>query len=141
MPEKRPLALIHRRSGDPARIQCLGPYGLEPLVDPEEEGAATLYRVTIPPHQRTAVSYHRVAEEYYFVLAGKGAAILDGKEHPLAAGDFLRLPPGTTHAFVTGEEPLDMLDIHTPGSWPDRDVYFPEGTAPEGFGDAGGPGG
>jgi quercetin dioxygenase-like cupin family protein len=135
MPKKPPLTLIHRRSGDAARIQWLGPYGLEPLVDREEEGAATAYRVTIPPHQRTSVSYHRVAEECYFVLAGTGTAILDGKEHRLAAGDFLRLPPGTTHGFVTGDGPLEMLDIHTPGSWPDRDVYFPEGAAPEGFAD------
>jgi hypothetical protein len=27
-----------------------------------------------------------------------------------------------------------MLDIHTPGSRPDRDVYFIDGPAPEGFG-------
>jgi len=27
------------------------------------------------------------------------------------------------------------LDIHTPGSRPDRDVYFVDGRIPEGFGD------
>ena len=43
------------------------------------------------------------------------------------------LPPGTTHGFVTGDEPLEMLDIHTPGSRPDRDVYFVDGATPEGF--------
>ena len=36
------------------------------------------------------------------------------------------------HGFVTANEPLDMLDIHTPGCRPDRDVYF-VGTIPEGF--------
>jgi mannose-6-phosphate isomerase-like protein (cupin superfamily) len=132
-PDNRPLVLIHRPSGDPARIQRLGPYAIESLIDPDEEGAGTAYRVSIGPHRRTRVSYHRLAEEYYFVLSGSGTAILDGREHPLAPGDFLRLPPGTTHGFATGDQPLEMLDVHTPGSRPDRDVYFTGGPPPEGF--------
>ena len=127
------MELLHRHSGDPARTQQLGPYILESLIDAGEESAGTAYRVRIAPHQRTGVSYHRVAEEYYYVLSGHGLAILDGREYPLAPGDFLRLPPGTTHGFVTGDEPLEMLDIHTPGSRPDRDVFFADGAAPEGF--------
>src|SRR5437868_14638225 len=118
------LALIHRASGDPQRVQRLGPYQIETLLAPAEEGAGTVYRVRIDPHQRTSVSYHKVAEEYYFVLAGRGTALLNGQPHPLRAGDFLRLPPGTTHGFVTEDEPLDMLDIHTPACRPDHDVYF-----------------
>ena len=110
----------------------LGPYQIETLLHPQEEGAGTVYRVRIEPHQRTAVSYHKIAEEYYFVIAGRGVAILDGQPHPLEAGDFLRLPPGCTHGFVTSADALDMLDVHTPGCRPDRDVYF-EGAIPEGF--------
>ncbi len=124
--------IIHRSSGNRQRCQSLGPYRIEALVDEEEEGAGTCYRVGIAPHQATTVSYHRVAEEYYFVLAGRGLAILDGQPYPLAAGDFLRLPPGTTHAFVTAEEPLELLDIHTPGCRPNRDTFF-LGAAPAGF--------
>jgi mannose-6-phosphate isomerase-like protein (cupin superfamily) len=131
-PKNPPLGLIHRRSGDPGRVQTLGPYAIESLIDPHEEGMGTAYRVRIGPNQRTAVSYHRLAEEYYYVLAGHGTAILDGREHALAPGDFLRLPPGTTHGFVTAAEPLEMLNLHSPGSRPDRDVYF-VGPVPEGF--------
>jgi quercetin dioxygenase-like cupin family protein len=133
MPDAKKLLLIHRHTPDAARRQHLGPYVIESLIEPDEEGAGTVYRVRIEPHERTAVSCHRIAEEYYFVLAGQGTAILDGIEHPLAAGDFLRLPPGTRHGFVTAEQSLEMLNIHTPGSRPDRDVYFDEGTRPEGF--------
>jgi quercetin dioxygenase-like cupin family protein len=125
--------VIHRRSNDPARTQALGPYRIEPLLDRQEEGAGTVYRVHIAARQTTTISYHRVAEEYYFVLAGSGTALLDGREYRLRAGDFLRLPPGTTHGFTAGEEGLDMLDIHTPGCRPDHDVYFVD-AAPEGFG-------
>ena len=136
---KNEVGVIHRRSGDPARAERLGPYVIEALLTEAEEGAGTVYRVRIEPHCRTSVSYHRVAEEYYYVLAGSGTAILNGQEHTLAAGDFLRLPPGTTHGFVTAEEPLEMLNIHTPGCRPNRDVYFVD-AVPDGFTPGAGPG-
>ena len=131
------MKLIHRHCGDPARTRQLGPYVLESLIDPEEEGAGTAYRVCIGPHERTSVSRHRIAEEYYYVVSGSGLALLDGREHRLAAGDFLRLPPGMAHGFVTEDDSLVMLDIHTPGSRPDRDVYFVDGPPPEGFAEQG----
>ena len=122
--------ILHRPSGIPANAQALGPYGIETLIEPAEEIHGTAYRVRIEPFQRTSVSYHKVAEEFYFVVAGSGMALLDGKEYPLKPGDFLRLPPGTTHGFVTEQEPLEMLDIHTPGCRPDHDVYFLAETPP-----------
>jgi mannose-6-phosphate isomerase-like protein (cupin superfamily) len=132
-PQQKALGIVHRRSGDPRRTQQLGPYRLETLIDPHEEGAGIVHRVYVAPHQRTSVSYHRIAEEFYYVITGTGTAILNGQEYRLSAGDFLRLPPGTTHGFVTAEEPLDMLDIQTPGCRPDHDVYFVDSLAPEGF--------
>lgn len=124
--------VIHRRSGDPKHSKKLGPYQIETLLSEVEEGAGTAYRVRIEPNQRTNISYHRIAEEFYFVIAGSGTAILNGREFVLKAGDFLRLPPGTTHGFVTSDEALEMLDIHTPGCRPNRDVYFVD-SRPDGF--------
>lgn len=129
----RKLGLIHRPSGDASKVQRLGPYAIESLIAPEEEGASTVYRVTVGPRERTRISYHRVAEELYFVVSGRGVALLDAEEHALSPGDLLRLPPGTTHGFVTADEPLVMLNIHTPGCRPDRDVYFSDGPPPDGF--------
>jgi len=126
-------AIIHRRSGDPDRTQQLGPYRLETLIDPHEERAGVVHRVFVAPGERTSVSYHRIAEEFYFVISGRGIAILNGREYGLGPGDFLRLPPGTTHGFLTADEPLDLLDIQVPGCRPDRDVYFVDGPPPEGF--------
>jgi mannose-6-phosphate isomerase-like protein (cupin superfamily) len=125
--------ILHVSSGDAAKAQALGPYRIETLIAPREEIHGTAYRVRIEPFQRTSVSYHKVAEEFYFVVAGTGTALLDGKEYPLKTGDFLRLPPGTTHGFVTEKEPLEMLDIHTPSCRPDHGVYFLAETPP-GFG-------
>ena len=132
-PQRPTLDIVHRRSGDPRRTQQLGPYRLETLIDPREEGAGIVHHVYVAPRERTSVSYHRIAEEFYYVISGSGIAILNGREYRLLAGDFLRLPPGTTHGFVTEDEPLEMLDIQIPGCRPDRDVYFVGGPPPEGF--------
>lgn len=130
------FGIIHRSSGHFKEAQCLGPYQLESLISPNEELTATVYRLRIAPRQTTATSFHRIAEEFYFVLSGRGIAVLNNEPYELQAGDFLRLPPGTTHRFITQEEPLEMLNIHCPGSRPDRDVYFVD-TPPPGFGAAG----
>lgn len=124
--------ILHHRASDVTSKQKLGSYEIESLIAPSEEAAGTVYRVRIEPHQKTSVSYHKIAEEFYYVLSGCGAAILNGETYELEVGDFLRLPPGTTHGFITQEQALVMLDIHTPGSRPDHDVYF-VGDAPHGF--------
>jgi len=128
--------ILHIQTGDEANVQRLGPYALESLIAEADEGAVTAYRVTIEPGSTTAISHHKIAEEIYYVLDGSGTALLDGEEFPLKTGDFLRLPPGTKHGFVTKDEPLVMLDIHSPGSRPDRDVYF-DGEPPSGFAENG----
>jgi mannose-6-phosphate isomerase-like protein (cupin superfamily) len=129
---KSPLRLLHVKISDDVPRVHLGPYGIETLIAEADEGAATVYRIRIEPNQRTNISYHLIAEEFYHVLSGSGIALLDGVEYKLQTGDFLRLPPGTTHGFITGDEELVMLDIHCPGSRPDRDVYF-VGETPRGF--------
>jgi mannose-6-phosphate isomerase-like protein (cupin superfamily) len=131
-----PLQVLHLPaapdSGGVSRIRKLGPYEIETLIEPAEEGAMTAYRIRIEANQRTGVSYHKVAEEIYIVTRGAAIALINGVERRLSRGDFLRLPPGTTHAFITGDEPIELIDIHSPGSRPDRDVYF-VGATPDGF--------
>jgi mannose-6-phosphate isomerase-like protein (cupin superfamily) len=128
------LRIIHQRAGSgSSQKQRLGPYEIEFLIPPEDEAAGTAYRVRIEPNQTTSVSYHKIAEEFYYVLSGCGTALLNHRPYEIQSGDFLRLPPGTTHAFITKDEPLVMLDIHAPGSRPDHDVFF-VGEVPKGFG-------
>jgi quercetin dioxygenase-like cupin family protein len=129
-----PLRILHVREDAPVSApQRLGPYQIESLIPLADEGAGTAYRVRIEPHSTTSVSYHKLAEEIYYVISGSGSALLNGERVELKQGDFLRLPPGTTHGFITQEDALVMLDLHSPGSRPNRDVYF-VGETPQGFG-------
>lgn len=126
------MKLVHRSSADPSRAKRLGPYEIESLIDPEEERAGTVYRVRIEAGQTTSQSYHARAEEYYYVLAGSGTIVLDGAPRTVRQGDFLRLPPGTVHAFITDAQAIELLNVHTPGCRPDRDTFFLDST-PDGF--------
>lgn len=128
------LRILHSHDDGAGLREQLGPYQIEALIAREDEGAGTAYRVRVAPHSMTSVSYHKLAEELYYVLSGYGVAVLNGERVELKTGDFLRLPPGTTHGFITDDDELVMLDIHSPGSRPDRDVYF-VGEVPVGFGD------
>ena len=121
---ERMKQVIHRASGLATNVHQFGPYQIEPLLTEAEEAAATVYRVRVEANQQTSTSYHQIAEEFYFVLSGTATAILDGTPQPLKPGDFLRLPPGTRHAFITKDEPLEMLDTHVPGCRPGRDTFF-----------------
>jgi len=124
--------IIFHSSNSELDPQQLGPYGLETFISEPDEIHMTAYRVTVRPHSSTAIGYHQDAEEIYYVLGGSGFAVLNGEERRIQTGDFFRLPPGTTHGFITTEEALVMLDIHSPGSRPDRDIYFTSET-PDGF--------
>ena len=88
--------IIVRTAGNEDALKQLGPYGIETLIMVDEEIRTTAYRVKVQAESSTSTSYHQIAEELYYVLAGEGVAILDGVEHELKVGVFLRLPPGLT---------------------------------------------
>jgi mannose-6-phosphate isomerase-like protein (cupin superfamily) len=104
---------------DQAESVVDGPTSLITLLAdaPETGGAVTVNRATLtvgspgaPPHSHTR------AAESFFVLDGELQVLVDDKVIDLAKGDFLLVPPGTTHAFAPPEgKEADILVIFTPG--------------------------
>jgi len=84
------------------------------------------YLVRIEPRQIKKPSYHKKGEELYYVLSGVGNAVLGGRNYKLREGCFFRVPPGTVHQFTAGNEPLCMLNFHSPPVFADKDTYFVE---------------
>ena len=84
------------------------------------------YVVRMNPRQIKKSSYHKKGEELYYVLSGSGEATLDGKKYELRKGCFFRVPPGVVHQFKTIEEPICMLNFHSPPVFSDKDTYFIE---------------
>jgi quercetin dioxygenase-like cupin family protein len=82
------------------------------------------YLVRMEPFQTKKPSYHKNGEELYYVISGFGKAILDGNNYELKEGCFFRVPPGTVHEFLTDEQSLCLLNLHSPPVFSDKDTYF-----------------
>jgi quercetin dioxygenase-like cupin family protein len=82
------------------------------------------YLVRMEPFQIKKPSYHQKGEELYYVVSGEGRAILDGNSYELKEGCFFRVPPEIIHEFSTDEQPLSMLNLHSPPVFSDKDTYF-----------------
>jgi uncharacterized cupin superfamily protein len=70
------------------------------------------HMMTVMPGREYA-EYHRhlYEEQCFYILAGRGEAIIEEQHHAIGPGDFLGFPKkGAAHTIVnTGDEPLVML--------------------------------
>ena len=58
------------------------------------------------------VHAHKENEEIYFVLSGKGKAVVDGDEITLTEGDWLRIAPaGRRQFFASADSALSYICI------------------------------
>ena len=58
------------------------------------------------------VHAHKENEEIYFVLSGKGKAVIDGDEVALSEGDWIRIAPaGKRQFFAASDSPISYICI------------------------------
>jgi quercetin dioxygenase-like cupin family protein len=86
-------------SGDGLRFADLpGRRSADPFPDLPGSSSVRIVRMTYAPG-RTA-HRHPVSEEVVFVAAGHGSVWLEGEQHPVTAGDVVRIPAGAAHATI-----------------------------------------
>ena len=71
-----------------------------------------VHLVTVEPgREATEYHLHWHEEEFVYVLSGQGTAVINDREYPLGAGDFIGLPAGQAAHTVrnTGDEPMTLL--------------------------------
>lgn len=67
----------------------------------------------IPEHDER----ERDQEEVFYLVSGSAALLIDGAEHPIAAGTFARLDPGPRRSVRnTGAGPARLLIVSAPRS-------------------------
>jgi len=70
----------------------------------------SLAEATLTPGGRTAPHVHRLSEEFYYVLQGRGVMELDGEAREVGPGDAILIAPGAVHTLCnTGAVPLVFL--------------------------------
>ena len=75
------------------------------------------------PHNR-----HRGADQWLYVLSGKGAATVGRRKHILKSGSLLLIQKGATHEIRnTGRTPLKTLNFYVPPAYSKSGEELPRG--------------
>ncbi len=82
----------------------------------------SLAEATVPAGCATQRHYHRISEEFYFVLEGSGTMEIGGEQRDVAPGDAILIPPGEWHT-ITARETLRFLCCCAP-PYSHDDTYF-----------------
>ena len=71
---------------------------------------------------------HRGADQWLFVVSGTGAAIVNGKRHPLRAGSLVVIERKDRHEVRnTGRAPLRTLNVYVPPAYTKSGDPLPRG--------------
>ena len=82
----------------------------------------SLAEARVPAGGRTQLHYHKIAEEFYFILEGAGEIELDREHRTVRSGDAILIPAGVWHAILA-TEPLRFLCCCAP-AYSHEDTYF-----------------
>ncbi|RPE80039.1 cupin domain-containing protein [Vulcaniibacterium tengchongense] len=86
--------------------------------------------MTIAPGDREGGpdNRHRGADQWLFVVAGEGEAIVEGRQQPLAAGSLLLIERGERHEIRnTGAKPLRTVNFYSPPAYDAQGEPLPAG--------------
>ena len=71
---------------------------------------------------------HRGADQWLFVVAGRGLAVVNGKRHILRAGSLVLIEKGATHEIRnTGRTLLKTLNLYVPPAYRSNGEELPRG--------------
>jgi len=82
----------------------------------------SLAEATIAMGNATERHYHKVSEEFYFLLEGEGVMELDGETRVMQSGDAFVIPAGAWHQIIATSD-LRFLCCCAP-PYSHEDTYF-----------------
>lgn len=82
----------------------------------------SLAEATLPAGAATDRHHHKLSEEFYYLLDGRGLMEIDGEEHEVGPGDAILIPAGAWH-HIRAIEPLRFLCCCAP-PYAHEDTYF-----------------
>ncbi len=82
----------------------------------------SLAEASVPAGTATQRHYHRISEEFYFILEGSGEMELNGQSRRVTTGDAILIPAGAWHT-IRATESLRFLCCCAP-PYSHEDTYF-----------------
>lgn len=84
----------------------------------------SLAEATLEAGNSTRRHYHRAAEEFYYLLEGRGTIEIDGRRRQVGPGDAILIPPGARHQLLAdADHDVRLLCCCSP-PYDDRDTFF-----------------
>ena len=91
-------------AGQPFPESAVTPWGTwEVLLS---EPGYKVKRITVNPGQKLSYQKHARRQEHWFVVAGEGLIILDGKEIILTAGEMVDIDVEVAHRAINSSDKL-----------------------------------
>lgn len=102
----------------------------------ETAGQYTMFTDTTPPGGGPPPHFHTEQDEWFFVLEGRPAFLIEGRWREVAAGGSVFAPRNSLHSFKNaGEKPLKQLIHASPAGmetfFKKSEVEFQKGGAPD----------
>jgi mannose-6-phosphate isomerase-like protein (cupin superfamily) len=82
----------------------------------------SLAEASLPVGRATDRHYHKLSEEFYFILEGSGSMEIDGETREVGPGDAILIPAGAWHQITAGKD-LRFLCCCAP-PYAHEDTYF-----------------
>lgn len=82
----------------------------------------SLAEATLTAEGQTERHYHKVSEEFYYVIEGTGIIELDGDEREITVGDAVLIPAGVWHQ-IRSSDGMRFLCCCAP-PYEHEDTYF-----------------
>jgi mannose-6-phosphate isomerase-like protein (cupin superfamily) len=82
----------------------------------------SLAEACVPAGSATQRHYHKLAEEFYFILGGHGEMEIDGERRSVGPGDAILIPAGAWHT-IEARQALRFLCCCAP-PYAHEDTYF-----------------
>lgn len=82
----------------------------------------SLAEARLPAGSETERHWHKLSEEFYFVLEGRGSMEVDGDFREVGPGDAILIPAGAWHQIAASED-LRFLCCCAP-PYQHEDTYF-----------------
>jgi mannose-6-phosphate isomerase-like protein (cupin superfamily) len=88
----------------------------------------SLAEATIPVGETVIEHYHKITEEFYYILDGTGLMKIEGEEREVGPRDTVIIAPGQRHKITNnGQIPLVLLACCSP-EWTAEDQVLISGT-------------
>ena len=83
-----------------------------------------LVLMAIPEGEDIGAEVHPATDQIFFIVDGKGKAVVNGKTFKIGENDVVFVPAGARHNLVNeGDEPLKLFTVYSPPEHADGTVH------------------